>query len=210
MSDSSISFTSNINFVSKRAFKKIASASDTFIDYGIYGKSPYFCTRTDLFRTEQVRTCVAGGIKAKNRRKKNMVGFHLLDNKNNWKNVDKIYKQLRLLLFDTPERAFLIGSKNYFDSSMLDSYVLAQNMKDYLNLALKRVTIFDTHVKSTAESNIHYNAKTDTWTVNTQYYDYDIRKFKSVLSKEELLENFLHISIAEGDRLFIRGKEVHI
>jgi hypothetical protein len=210
MIDSNISFTSNFNFVSKRAFEKIASASDTCIDYGVYGINPYFCTKTGLFRTEKVRTCIAGGIKAENHGKKNMVGFHLLDNKNNWKNIDKIYKQLALLLFDTPKRAFIIGSKCYSDYDTLNSYILVKNMKDYLNQVIKNVTIFEPHTRGSAESNIHYSALTDTWTINTQYYDCLSGKFKSVLSKKDLLENFLNISIADGDKLFIRGKEIKL
>lgn len=205
MDNSNVTFTSKINFVSYRNFKKVIQPEDINLNSCIYALGEKVCVNTDLFRTEKVRTCTAGGLRSKNGR---FSGFHIFDSESNRDNIKKIYKIMTRNFGYDVERALLIGSKYFGDFESYKSVAIFKKLNNILQNAGKKVTAFQTYTNNSAQSNLHYNAATDTWTINTQVLNYVTGKYNSILTKKDLKKIFKNISIADGDTLYINGKEI--
>ena len=198
-----VTFTSRINFVSQSAYKKVVKEGDKYIPFHIYGFGEYSAV-ADSFHTEEVRTCSAGGLKGK----KKSLGLHVRDSKVNLDNVKNIYSSLKQDLGEKPERGLLIGSKDLWNSDY--SLPVFKKLTSLFTKDTNKVSIFQTHTNKGAESSIHYSAKTDTWTINTQIYNNETCSNEDVLTPKGLKNAFKKIIIADGDTLCINGKEVKL
>ena len=198
-----VTFTSRINFVSQSAYKKVVKEGDKYIPFHIYGWGKY-SEVADSFHTEEVRTCAAGGIKGK----KKSLGLHVRDSKVNLDNIKNIYNSFKQDLGEKPERGLLIGGKELWNSGY--SLPVFKELKSLFTKDTNKVSIFQTHTNKGAESNIHYSAKTDTWTINTQIFNNETGSNEDVLTKDRLKNAFKKIVIADGDTLCINGKEISL
>lgn len=198
-----VTFTSRINFVSKSAYKKVVKEGDKYIPFHIYGFGEYSAV-ADSFHTEEVRTCSAGGLKGK----KKSLGLHVRDSKINFDNLKKMYNSFVDDLGEQPERGLLIGSKAIWHSEY--SRPTFKELKKLFCDNIKKVSIFEEHTNKGAETNLHYSAKTDTYTINTQIFNPITSRNEDVLTKEGIKESFREIVIADGDTLCINGKEISI
>ena len=189
-----ISFKSRIKFVDKNSFIKIANGKK--IDQI---EKP--CAFAEEFYTTCIRTCTGGGIVSP---KNECYGFHILDNER----TNKIYPlrlKLELPLFGiTPERALLIGSKDHQSRPFSK-----ENFKEILNVIKKftpNITRFEEHTDRFAQSSLHYDLKTDTYTILTQFVKNEKEDYIKTL--QDLLENFRKIKITNGDELYIGETQI--
>lgn len=187
-----IAFKSKIQFVDKKTFIDTANGKRISPDNrpGAFG---------DEFYTITVRTCTGGGIVVPN---KEAYGFHFFDSLLTNKTLAKRLN-LDVLLFDNPpERAVIIGSKDHHSRPY--SKMNFKTIERVLEKHIDNISIFEEHVDNFTQSNLHYNLKTDTYTILTQFVKNG--KEECIKTLEDLLANFKRIKIAHGDELFI-GKE---
>lgn len=198
-----ISFTSNINFVSARQFRKVVHKSGEYIPFNDYGTGK-FCSVSSSFYTKCVRTCTAGGvIDSKTAR-----GFHIKDSFENVNNIGNIYHSITENIEKPFENVLLIGSKNLRMANY--STKIFGVFKNIFSKKSKNISYFETFNDNRAEAHIHYSRPKDTWTVNVQIFDRKKENYYSILTKEDLLKSFKNISVGKKDKIFINGEEVNL
>lgn len=199
-----ISFTSNINFVSPRQFRKAVYKCGEYIPFENYHEGK-FSSLTQTFYTEDIRTCSAGGIKSSD----SAVGFHIKDSSTNYKNIKGIYKSFKERLSNKIiEGGLLIGSKELRSSPF--SLRIFRALKNLISKDSKSLSVFETFTDNRSEAHIHYSFPKDTWTINVQIFDAEKEKYYSINNKEDLMKTFKNISISENDKLCIQGKEIQL
>ena len=182
-----ITFTSNINFVSERMFRKATYKHSEYIPFENFGEGK-FSSVTSNFHTMGIRTCTAGGITDGEKAK----GFHIRDSYENITNLDKIYKIITEPFEKPFKNILLIGSKD----------LLMKNSQNF--------SYFQTFAFNSSEAHIHYNLPKDTWTINAQIFNRKKENYYSISTKEDLLRTFEDISIGKEDKLFINGEEIQL
>lgn len=199
-----ISFTSNINFVSPRQFRKVVRKSGEYIPFENFQEGK-FSSYTQTFYTKGIRTCTGGGIKSSD----SAVGFHIKDSNTNYENIKGIYRDIKKRLNNKIiEGGLLIGSKELRISPF--SQRIFKTLKDLIIKDTKSLSIFETFTDNRSEAHIHYSFPKDTWTINTQIYDAENERYYSINNKKDLIKTFKNISISENDKLFINGKEIQL
>lgn len=192
--NNAISFKSKIRFVDKNTFVNTASGKEIEPE----NRPAAFAER---YYIPTVRTCTGGGILSPNNE---AYGFHIYDGENTNKTVANRLK-LDILLFDeTPERALIIGSKKH--PSRPYSQKNFSIIKNCLEKHIKNVTLFEEHTDNFAQSSLHYDLKTDTYTILTQFFKDG--KEECVKTLADLLGIFKNIKIANGDELFIGKQQI--
>lgn len=190
-----ISFCATYNFVPLKVFE--ATKNGARIDFG-YGVADL--VKAENLWTEEIRTCVGGGM---SNPKEGAVGIHKLDCLGNFFDADNIVEELAKKIND-PKSIFLIGSKNLPDNPY--SRKIFKRIKKCLLKKYKNITVFDQHIKMFSESHFAYNISTDTWTINTRWRRGNI--LRDVKSLKDLKILFRSISIAPTDILQINGKRI--
>lgn len=193
---SNVAFSSRINFVPYEVFSDRVNPNDAKF---VSCSSPEPCyAEGDRFYSVQLRSCTGGGIV---KPKEKVAGFHIFDSRKNCENVDKNIEILFLKNSDA-ERGLIIGGKDLPQAEY--SLLQFSKIKEKLLEKLKSVSIFQTHSYADSETNYHYSAEDDEWTINTQYSVLPGHpKVQDVVSIETLKKAFDYIHIDEGDELFI-------
>lgn len=195
--DNSIAFKSKINFVNLNTFEEVVG-----------GQKIHHLSRDILkassFYSYDIRTCTGGGVVSPN--KHEACGFHILDCYENNVNLNKIIKKIfKYAKVDKPERALLIGGK--LTSSAPLSLQNFKEIKNKLKDKIHKITLFEEHNSFLGQSSFHYDLKTDTWTILSQYAHKEERGTE-VLTPELLKRAYKKIKIADGDELYINRKKV--
>lgn len=211
-----ISFTSRINFVDNKTFNNFRKGAyvdfrseqeitaidrltlklvEKFSGNGI--KNPRLdVIKSDEFYTDGVRTCTAGGIV--NTKTGEAAGFHIYDCKGSLEKVDDILENL-FAHVKNPDRAVILGSKNLKTAEF--SIPIFKKLCDGISEKIQNVTQFREHIFPYSESNLHYSAKNDTWTIHSMFRPLtDIKEF-DITSRETLDKCFKEIKLANGDTL---------
>ena len=134
-------------------------------------------------------------------------GFHFWDDRTNKKNFSQIVNSL-FRFVKNPQRALLVGSKDLEGNPY--SIEQFQRLKKVFLERIKDVTLFEKHNFDNAQTHYHYSLKDDTWTLFSEYRKSDNGRYHTVKDLKSLKECFENISIAEGDKLFLNGKEIKI
>lgn len=195
-----ISFKSRINIVTEREFKKLATGE--YIDIS-ESREDIKKVVNENIRTEDVRSCVAGA--AINTKTKEAVGFHFYDCRKNYRNAKKRVDEV-MDLVPGADRVLLLGGKKTLFSRF--SIPLFKATEDEFKKRVENVTTFEQHKIPLSQSKILYSAKNDEWFINTVYSKSSPMWGTDVTSEEELLENFNRIKTAEGDYIYINGKQI--
>ena len=198
-----ITFTSNINFVSERMFRKATYKHSEYIPFENFGEGK-FSSVTSNFHTMGIRTCTAGGITDGEKAK----GFHIRDSYENITNLDKIYKIITEPFEKPFKNILLIGSKDLFFAPYSQKIFMA--LKKLLMKNSQNFSYFQTFAFNSSEAHIYYNLPKDTWTINAQIFNRKKENYYSISTKEDLLRTFEDISIGKEDKLFINGKEIQL
>lgn len=196
--DKNISFTSKINFVNYAAFTK---SNQKGYNIGFRHDVPNIMKDRDFY-TMGVRTCTGGGLVIPYREAE---GFHFWDDLTNKKNFNEIVNKL-FRFVKNPERGLLVGSKN-LDTNQY-SIPQFKKLKKVFQERLDHLTCFEEHQHRSSETNLSYSLDTDTWTINTRYWEN--KNPHTVKDINSLLAAFKHVKIAKGDRLFFNGKQVDL
>ena len=200
MKTNNVTFTSKINFVQEGIFKQ--KSSGTYIDISWSNDIIKKVTNTNIW-TDGVRTCTAGG--AVNTKTGEAAAFHFYDCRKYFNKCEQLVSNV-LDLVPGADRVMVLGGKElplrkYSKLSFL-------KFRDTFSKYIKNVTSFGIHTYPNSESNILYSASADEWFINTLFGKNSHWYYKNVDSVEDILENFKHISIAEGDNIFIGNKPV--
>lgn len=184
-----ITFKSKINFVTDHAFHQLKHGK--YVDFVPIEDS---IVKADEFFTEAVRTCSAGGIiDTKNNE---AVGFHIFDTEETFKNIqsiiDKIFGALK-----NPDKCLLLGGKNLKNSEY--SIDIFETIRRACAERLNSVTSFEIHTLPWSESDLHYSLKDDTWNIHTMFRTNLDYKERSILSNDDLANNFKYIYTAKDD-----------
>lgn len=197
MDKKSVSFTSNINFVDRIAYSKLSKKNKI----GFWHNVPNIL-KADEFYSEEIRTCTGGGLVVPF---KEAEGFHFWDDNTNKKNFSNIANSL-FRFVKSPQRALLIGSKE----SEKYPYSIEQfeRFKKIFSQRVPHLSLFERHRYPNSQTHYHYSLDNDTWTLFSEYRKSENMPYIQVKDLKTLRECFSNISIADGDRLFIRGKEI--
>ena len=201
MNMDNIQFTSRINFVNEKTFDNFRKG--IYVDFREPYKTELFgkkirtnIVKADEFYTDTVRTCTAGGII--NHKTGDCTGFHIFDNYENSQRTNDILEEI-FKRVKNPDRAFILGGKNLTVSEY--SMPIFEKICNGIKKRVANVTIFKEHIFPYSETNMHYSAKEDTWTIQSMYRPLtDIKSF-DILSKEDMVKCFKEIEIADGDVL---------
>lgn len=213
-----ISFKMKVNIVDAAAFDKIKggvnidwkpphkiiSKYKEWADLGLSSliKRQDFVV-ADEFRTTNVRTCFGFGTMNKECCISN--GGHYLDDKENYKNILDYIK----LIFKSnpnPDSAFAIGGKN-----LLNNEYSLPNMNFFLDifkLKIPNLTCFCEHKLPYSETDFHYSLKDDVLTICTTYNTQPTANEYNISTPEEINMCYRKVHLADGDELYINGKEV--
>ncbi len=206
-----ISFKSRINFVDRKVFDKFQKGiyvdfrpNNDFsaLDMLMTKPSPKIKhPRMDVikakeFYTDTVRTCTAGGVI--NTKTGDAVGFHIYDSLDNLEKTDDILENI-FGKIENPDRALIIGSKNLKFSYF--SIPIFKKIFEGISERIKNITIFREHTFPFSESDIHYSAKNDTWTIRSMYRPLTDIKEIDIQSNEDLNKCFKEIKLANGDEI---------
>lgn len=193
----SISFGSKINFVPLKEFQRIKS--------GIVIESTSFknILKGEKFWTEEIKTCVSGGLVYN----EGGIGWHLFHTEKILKNLDIhiaiIKNQLQGQL---PHNGLLLGSKKYIGTPF--SRPIFKEMKEEMQKLTPNISLFECHKYMLSETHMMYSKHNDTWTLCANKARF-WRKDKSVDSLRELLNFYETIRIAPTDKLYINGKLIN-
>ena len=193
-----ISFTSNINFVSPRQFKKVIRMHSEYIPFENYGNGK-FSSVTSNFYTSDIRTCTAGGVSGDKIAK----GFHIKDSYENISNLSEICDVLTENIKSPFKNVLLIGSKEFCFAPY--SRNIFTQLKYFFVKKSENMSFFEAFTDTRSEANIHYSLLKDTWTINAQIFDPKKENYYSILNKEDLLKSFKYISIGKNDKLYLNG-----
>ncbi len=197
MENNSISFGSSIRFVNRDVYKLLEKKN--FIDYRHDRPN---ILKADTFFSEEIRTCTGGGLVNPG---SEALGFHFWDDMPNKKKFPYLMNCL-FRFVKQPQNGLLVGSKNVPGNPYsIDQF---QNIKKKFLERVKNLSIFEEHKMLNSETNYHYSLKDDTWTLCANFQDEKDMYYKSVTNIERLRNMYKNISIADGDRLFIDGKEI--
>lgn len=197
MDKNSVSFTSNINFVDRITYSKLLKKNAI----GYWHDVPNIL-KADEFYSENIRTCTGGGIVNPFNEAE---GFHFWDDKPNQKNFSKIINSL-FRFVKSPERALLIGSKELDGNPY--SIEQFERFKHVFTSRIKNVSLLERHRYESSQTHFHYSLNNDTWTILAQYRKSDDGRNIQVKNLKTLKECYHNVKIAQGDRLFIGGKEI--
>lgn len=155
----------------------------------------------DEFYSPTIRTCTAGAIVSPN---SEAYGFHIFDGEKTSETVSKRLNMDVFLFDNPPQRALVIGSKKH--KSRPYSQKNFDAIKKCLEKHMDNVTSFEEHTDLFGQSNIHYDLKTDTYTILTQFFREG--KEECVRTLKDLLSSFKKIKIAQGDELFVGKQQI--
>ncbi len=197
MESKSISFGSSIRFVNRDVYKMLEKKN--FIDYRHDRPN---ILKADTFFSEEIRTCTGGGLVNP---EIEALGFHFWDDLTNQNKFSYLMNCL-FRFVKQPQNGLIVGSKNLKQSPL--SIEQFQKIKKVFSERIKNLSIFEEHTFPNSETNYHYSLKNDTWTLCAQFQDRKDMYYKSVTNLERLQNFYRHISISDGDRLFIGDKEI--
>ncbi len=197
MNNTNISFKSNIRFIDRNTYNKLKK-----VNYITFWHDAPNILKAKEFYSEGIKTCTAGGVINS---QQEAAGFHILDDKINKKNFNTIITSL-FESIKKPNRALLIGSKELKD----DVYSIEQfkKFKQIFQKKIKNVSFFEQHMFENSQTHYHYDSRTDTWTLFSEYQKKPNGNHFQIKNLNRLKECFKNISIAEGDKLFICNKEI--
>ncbi len=197
MDKKSVSFTSNINFVDRLTYCHLPKKNKI----GFWHNVPNIL-KADQFYSEEIRTCTGGGLVVPF---KEAEGFHFWDDNTNKKNFLNIANSL-FRFVKNPERGLLIGSKT--GENYPYSIEQFERFKKIFFARVKNISLFERHRYANSQTHYHYSLDKDTWTLFSEYRKSEKGPYIQVKDLKTLRECFCGISIADGDKLFIRGKEI--
>lgn len=159
--NSQISFTSGLDFKSKKGFlKKVRSFKRK-----IYVDSPWTSKQIIKARqayTKGIITCTAGGIVVERGKNKYVVMFHINpDNKEDFEVIKKVI--IKKIGKDKPCQAFLLGSSN--DIIGLGIQELFKNFEKFITKELKIPCTKFNGLAHNLEVHIAYDGYEDLWTI---------------------------------------------
>ena len=192
--DNKISFKSRINFVDAKTFIRVANGIEV---NHIHNPIEF----ADEFYTTGVKTCSAGAAVIPH---KTAYGFHTYDCENTNKTIGTRFNIDLNLSDEKPKRALIIGSKKRNDRpfSPLNFNLIKRTLEKYT----KHITTFEEQTQEMQQTCLHYDAKTDTYTILTRYLkDKEVDYIKSI---KDLLKSFKTISIAKGDDLYVENIKI--
>ena len=204
--DNSISFRSRIEFVNGYNFRRnvkymrnyIPCEGEPLMDNLIH------YIKKGAFYTDEIRTCTAGGITDT---KSKAIGFHIFDNLINSESLNLRINALEEVLLANPNmRGLLIGGKQI--RGRVYSLEIFNKIKEFFCKNIPCMSIFEEHLVGASESHIKYSLDNDKWAICTYFYDDEIKQYKYVESLADLKKAFRNVKIAEGDTLFIGGREI--
>lgn len=211
-----VSFTSRINFVNRNTFDNFRKGmyvdfrpDNTFsaLDMNILqrieretGKKIKHLRmdvlKADEFYTEEVRTCTGGGVV--DTKTGEAAGFHVYDSLDNFNKVEDILDNI-FGRVKNPDRAVIVGSKELHGSDY--SKPIFKAIYEGIAKRVPNVTVLREHTLPYSETDFHYSAKNDTWTIRSMFRPLTGIKEFDVSSKEELDKCFKEVRIADGDVL---------
>ena len=198
MQNNNVSFTSKIQFVPWNTFSKMNKKNSI-----LYFHDTPNILKADEFYSLDIRTCTGGGLTKPSTGEGE--GFHFWDDKITQRKAnDNVISLIRFV--KNPERGLILGGKK-LDSNPL-SIPLFNKFKNMIAERVKYLTEFSIHKYEDSQTHYHYNTKTDTWTICSEYRKTDNSPQRAVNSLGTLKNAFEKISIAPGDRLFIGNKEI--
>lgn len=204
--DNNISFKSGIEFVNGHNFRRTVKHMRNYVPCEgepIMDELIHYIKK-GAFYTDEIRTCSAGGI---TNTKNKAIGFHILDNLVNLESLNLRINALKEVIAANPNmRGLLIGSKQI--KGRVYSMEIFKKLKEFFCEHMPCVSIFEEHLVSGSESHIKYNIDSDKWTICTYFYDEDLKKYRYVETLADLKKAFRNVKIAEGDTLFIGGREI--
>lgn len=207
-----ISFTSRIRFVDRKVFDKFCQKG-IYVDFRPDNDMSALdmmmlkpsknivhprldVLKADEFYTDTVRTCTAGGVV--DTKTGEAVGFHIFDSLDNLEKTDDILENI-FGRVKNPDRAVILGSKGL--KIACESIPIFQKLYEGISKRVKNVTIFREHLFPFSESDMHYCAKTDTWTIRSMYRPITDFREHNIKSKDELEKCFREVKLADGDTL---------
>ena len=156
--------------------------------------------KADEFYTEEVRTCSAGGVV--NTKTGEAAGFHAYDSLFTLEKVDDILENL-FGYVPNADRVFIVGSKELHCGAEF-SRPIFKALYDGIARRVKNVTVLREHTLPYSETDFHYSANNDTWTIHSMFRPLtDIKQF-DVLSREDVDKCFKEVKIADGDEFIFR------
>lgn len=197
MDKKSITFTSRIQFVDRITYSKLHKKNRI----GFWHDVPNIL-KADEFYSEGIRTCTGGGIVDP---LKEAEGFHFWDDMTNKKKFPQIINSL-FRFVKNPQRAILIGSKD-IDGNPYSIEQFERLKKIFID-RIKNVSLFERHRYDNSQTHYHYSVDTDTWTLFSEYQKRPNGRYIQVKNLKTLQECFNNILIADGDKLFVGGKEI--
>jgi len=198
--NNNISFQSKINFVDINKFtQKRYSELGKYVDYDI--DSPLFI-KGDVFYTDSVKTCTAGGLTDG---KTKALGFHWLDNEENFLHIDQMCNCIFDIFKNKNINGLIIGGKKIkgreYSLETIDQVI------DYFTKKINNLSIFQEHIDKYGSTSYIYNLKQDTWTLSTGYID-EKGKYHCAQNLDDLKKCYRQITIADNDTLYFDGIKV--
>jgi len=213
-----ISFKMNINIVDAAAFDRIKGGAN--IDWrpphkliskykelkdlglgSLIGRQDVL--KADEFKTLNIRTCT-GGLTSDSKTGTG-AGFHYFDDAKNYEDIGGFLKYL-FNLNPNPDRAFLVGGKNLSKNEY--SLPIMNLFLEVFKIKIPNLTYFCEHRYPYSETDFHFSQKDDTVTVCSMFHSPIEVIERYVSSVDDLKKCYKRIHIADGDQLFINGKEV--
>ena len=160
--------------------------------------------KADEFYSLDIRTCTGGGLTKPSTQEAE--GFHFWDDGvTNKKANDNVISLIRFV--KNPERGIILGGKRLDENPL--SIPLFNKFKQLISERVNNnLTVFGIHKNAYGQTHYHYDKKTDTWTICSEYIKSEKGPQRAVNSLGTLRNAFEEISIAPGDRLFIGNKEI--
>ncbi len=192
-----VSFKSRINFVDRAMFDKIKRGTKI-----LYKHDTPNIIKDNEFFTEEIRTCSGGGLV------KPFVeadGFHLMDDVINFNNLHDFLVYL-FRYVKNADRGLLLGSKEL--GTRPYSVKVFEKIKKAFLARIPNVSLFEGHTYSQAQTHFNYSLKDDTWTICSEYRPLNTKALLPVRTLSELKKVYRNVSIADGDTLFINGKQI--
>ena len=199
MQNNNISFTSKIRFVPWKTFSKMQKKNEI-----LYFHDTPNILKADEFYSMDIRTCTGGGLHKPSTQEAE--GFHFWDDRvTNKKANDNVISLIRFV--KNPERGIILGGKRLDENPL--SIPLFNKFKQLISERINNnLTVFGIHKNAYGQTHYHYDKKTDTWTICSEYIKSEKGPQRAVNSLGTLRNAFEEISIAPGDRLFIGNKEI--
>lgn len=196
-----ISFKSNIKFV-PIGLERLTNLRGAEIGF-LPGEQN--CIKASEFFTHGIKTCTGGGLINPN---KEAIGFHYLDASfSHFFNINKFIKELGKQI--QPERGLLVGGKREALHGYIFSIKNFKTFKKELQKLTQNISIFECHKYPYSETDFHYSLENDTWTLCHRFIN-EKGSVDYVKTPDDLKKCYKKIHIADGDKLFINGKEIEL